>query len=195
MRKRNCAEGNFEKIPARLFGLPCKGYGIKTGVFRRRNLLSRYHITSIWLRALCAAVPAVSGSVRKTVNPPYDDWSQGGFFHFVLARQRPRLPCVKATEGSALAELSAKLTEGLLEQFLSQNSSSRLKRAFHRSSLSRDQFVSRRQISEQSLRHGLRRATSLYTREALVLHKIADRTVHRKVYRSALLVSIRQTEI
>lgn len=31
--------------------------------------------------------------------------------------------------------------------------------------------------------------TSLYTREALVLRKIADRTVHRKVYRSALFIS------
>ena len=41
----------------------------------------------------------------------------------------------------------------------------------------------------QSLRHGLRRATSLYTREALVLRKIADRTVHRKVYGSALFIS------
>lgn len=33
-----------------------------------------------------------------------------------------------------------------------------------------------------SLCHGIRRATFLYTREALVLRKIADRTIHRKVY-------------
>ena len=44
-------------------------------------------------------------------------------------------------------------------------------------------------VAWQSLRHGLRRATSLYTREALVRCEIADRTVHRKVHRSAPFIS------
>ena len=42
-----------------------------------------------------------SVGLRKTVDPPYDDWSQGGFFHFALARQRPRLPCVKGAVSEA----------------------------------------------------------------------------------------------
>ena len=37
----------------------------------------------------------------------------------------------------------------------------------------------------QSLRHGLRRATSLYTRETLVQRKPAHHALHRVVYRSA----------
>ena len=96
--------------------------------------------------------------------------------------------------GSAHGSLvSAKLTEGLLEQFLSQNSPSRLKRVFQRSSLSRDHlylvdgFPNNPSATAYAVPPPFTQGRLWCGAKSHIMH----RALHRTVYRSAPFVSVR----
>ena len=102
----------------------------------------------------------------KQLNPTYGFDHRSDFLCDALARERPRLPCVKGAVKNLLI-----FDWGIVAAVRFRRSSYLCVRTYRTIPPSR-----------------LRRATSLYTREALVRCKTADRTIHPKVYRSALFI-------